>query len=138
MTKRYLIAGTTVVFLIAVVAVSARAWQRHVARQRIETALAYVKPGMSPVDVERLLGPPTFDETPISSTFSPSRETCKQRSVSAYVYQSPREATLVVFFDAQKRVECLETMTSFRIISLWHKGAADASEPASNRSQSGA
>lgn len=109
----------TILAAISVLAVAAVAVFLVVRQQdvvRLRRGLTHIRAGMSTADVRSLLGQPTFEEKPISSIFVPHDIICRQRSVFAYIYQSRYADTLVISFDEDQRVRCVETITAFRVI----------------------
>lgn len=70
-------------------------------QERITRASTGVKAGMTPVQIEALLGPPTFREVQSSEMLTPSSEDCEARHRASFIYQALPEPTLVVFFDEQ-------------------------------------
>lgn len=117
----FIVASVALVTLLAVAslvgAVRYREWhnaREH--RERVAVATASAKRGMSSAQIKKMLGEPTFVERKISDMFTPSDATCQQRSESSFIYQAMPEQTLVVFFDEQDRVTCVETTTAFMIM----------------------
>jgi hypothetical protein len=97
-------------------AFSWRLWKDNTARERMDRGLKSVKTGMNQGDVRQILGSPTLEERVIADPFIASEPECRKRSASAFVYQSPRAQSLVVFFDRDQHVVCVEQMMAFRII----------------------
>jgi hypothetical protein len=117
MFRRVLFIALTGIATLVLFIISARLVREHQEQMRLETGLARVKSGMTRADVDRLLGRPTFDETPITETFAPQAVACRG-AVRAYIYQAARERTLVVAFSSKDQVLCVEAMTAFRIIRV--------------------
>jgi hypothetical protein len=82
-------------------------------RERIARATTDVRIGMTRAQVETLLGQPTFHEFQPSEMLTPSDEGCKARHRASFIYQAMPEPTLVVFFDQQERVTCVETTRTY-------------------------
>jgi type II secretory pathway pseudopilin PulG len=110
-----------VVVIIGAVAgvLSWRLWTDRIAHERMDRGLNTIKIGMSRGHVRQILGPPTSEEGVIADPFTPSTPACKRRSASAFVYQSPRQQSLVIFFDRDQHVACVEQMMAFRIMRQW-------------------
>jgi outer membrane protein assembly factor BamE (lipoprotein component of BamABCDE complex) len=101
---------------VAVAGFSCPGWDEGTARKKIEAGLQQVKVGMSPSQVKEILGPPTFEENPVSELFRSSNEDCRGRTASAFVYQFSREPSLIVYFDGDERVACVEEAMAFRVV----------------------
>lgn len=114
--RRVLIILVVMSIVMVVSVLSWRTWQDHAARRRTELGLNSVKVGMSRGAVLEILDLPTFEEHAIADPFTPSAPECKRQSASAFVYQSRREGSLVIFFDRTQHVVCVEQMMAFRII----------------------
>lgn len=114
--KHLILSGAILIIIIGGAILSWHAWEDHAARKRINIGLTAVHTGMTPAEVGRLLGPPTFDQHPIDEVFQPRSGVCKNESSSVFVYQARRNESLFVYFDKQGRVTCVERMMAWRVL----------------------
>jgi hypothetical protein len=128
MTKRRLLGGLTVgVVLLAALGLCAlrvrRQWQaRHdaelVAVSDEEIAFAKVKEGMSETEVRSIAGEPNeVQEPPRLTHVEPIDAACVEGARKLLLYQRAPRKSLLVLFDANRRVKCVERL--FLIYGPW-------------------
>ena len=107
------------IFLVAAIAIggfSCPGLDDLTARSKIDAGLQQVKVGMSPSQVKEILGPPTLEESPVSEIFRSKNNDCRTRTTSAFIYQFSSQPSLIVYFNDDVRVACVEETMAFRVI----------------------
>lgn len=113
-TNRVLVSALLLLFLIS--ASMCKNGNDSTALRQQRKVMAEVRAGVEAETVLARVGQPTFIDSPLIVPFIPSDLACRANAVKALVYQSRHEKTVVVYVNAQGRVECIEQTPSFRLV----------------------